>query len=375
MKTRNIGIAAVLMALLSLFSCVKKKDFDFDRLSSDIEISPTLIFPLLNTKMSVEDFVTVSDVNEAQTVVSYLDDGLAVFNYFDTMTSYIPYPGNPDEDIVTLPIEGEIAISIFEQNASYKDIKLLLKEVAFELFTTTNASIKESEVKNIVITIFDDKSNSVVVKLDDFLFNIEKNKRCQVNIWNITEEFYQIVPHRLHYSFDFVYDKRMISGIESDEIVNKMEGLLDFSLYGYVGGLKLVDTISLQQTMSDLPDIEELNMYLTFKNNFPFSLDVQIYFLDENYTLKDSLFLSEELISSAPVTHECASGISEKEVEVNYGAERAKNLQTARYISLSANLETYKIEEENLVKIFKDNFFGIGMTVKVKESVNLNEFL
>lgn len=375
MKKRKAQIIVALVIVLSFFSCIEKKDFDFDRLSSDIEVNPSFILPLLNTSMSVEDFVSFSNVNEGKAKISYLPDGLVAFSYSYTTTENIPYGDHPHEDFITTSFEGEISISLFDQNSSYGDIKFLLEDVSFELFTKTNASIKGCGIKDIVVTLFDDKDNHVTIPLDDIIFNIDKNVRSRVGGWNITEEFYKIVPHKLHYSFSLVYQKDQIEGVENGTIVNEIDGSLSFSLHGYMGGLKLLDTTRLNQTMEDLPDIEELDLHVVFENNFPFSFGTQIYFLDEDYRLRDSLFQVEEWIESAPVTNESASGISEKKVKVSYNSERAKNLQAARYIALFLKIETHKFDEEESVKIFRDNHLGINLIIEMEETINLNEVL
>ncbi len=76
-------VACLLLILGTLFSCVRKKDFNFDKIKWD-DITPSWGIPIVNTKMSVAEVV---NKNTSPVIIEVGPDGLITFIYRDTVVT------------------------------------------------------------------------------------------------------------------------------------------------------------------------------------------------------------------------------------------------------------------------------------------------
>lgn len=145
---------------------------------------------------------------------------------------------------------------------------------------------------------------------------------------------------------------------------------LELPMFGSINKLTLKDTIDFK--LENIKDIETLSFNLTTINAFPLSVTVQVYFVDENQQILDSLISTgEELISSAiidgPPDYKVISP-TEKSIITHLPAHRVENLEKAKKIIITAVLSS---TSGSLMKIYSTNYIDLKIGVKAKFDTEL----
>ncbi|MEM6801421.1 MAG: hypothetical protein AAF696_08455 [Bacteroidota bacterium] len=98
----------------------------------------------------------------------------------------------------------------------------------------------------------------------------------------------------------------------------------------------------LELELTSMDEVEEASLTLITENGFPLDLKVQLYFLDRQGVVQDSLFDSfAQLLSAAPVdANGKVSQISESTVEIELNADRWYRLQNSAEIRVKAEIAT-----------------------------------
>ncbi len=127
----------------------------------------------------------------------------------------------------------------------------------------------------------------------------------------------------------------------------------------------------------DFGDVSDHINSLTFRvevdNWLPLDVDLQVYFLDELYTLVDSLFDSpERILGSDPESLDADGRITSPEnkvTEIVFEKEDLDRLQPAKYMKLSADLATTD-QGQPPVKIY--SYYTIDFKLAIRANFRLN---
>lgn len=118
--------------------------------------------------------------------------------------------------------------------------------------------------------------------------------------------------------------------------------------------------------------LEELNLYFKFNNGFPFNIEAQAYFVDENYNKVDSIFPVEggQLIWKSGIID--ANGIvtapSKTDVNISINHEKAKKLydREVKFILVKSQLSTGLLGSPEFVKLLNTYAIDVGLSIEVK---------
>lgn len=127
----------------------------------------------------------------------------------------------------------------------------------------------------------------------------------------------------------------------------------------------------------DFGDVSDHINSLTFRvevdNWLPLDVNLQVYFLDELYTLVDSLFDSpERILGSDPESLDADGRITSPEnkvTEIVFEKDDLDKLKPAKYIKLSADLATTDLGQPP-VKIY--SYYTIDFTLAIRADFRLN---
>ena len=144
----------------------------------------------------------------------------------------------------------------------------------------------------------------------------------------------------------------------------------------------LEDTIDLD--LSNMEDnaelIEKVNLMLEVSNGLPLDIDFQLYFLDENYSVVDTMFGENfrPVISSGIVDATEGTVVSPgvKTSIVEFSNTEIKNLGSVRYGRIRAGLKTPSGSSGELlsVKFYTDYKVDFNLSVDIDVKANTNDF-
>ncbi len=146
---------------------------------------------------------------------------------------------------------------------------------------------------------------------------------------------------------------------------------IEVPLEGKIGGFVIQDTLDL--SLGNINEIDNVTFKVITTNAFPLSADVQVYFTDSNYVVKDSLITTgQRIIMSGivdPVTKKVTSPTT-KYSDIILDNPRVMHLLSAKKMIIRAKLTSYNYNLGQTVKIFKDNYIDVKLGVKAKLKAN-----
>ncbi|MDD3685382.1 MAG: hypothetical protein PHE56_01320 [Bacteroidales bacterium] len=164
-----------------------------------------------------------------------------------------------------------------------------------------------------------------------------------------------------------------------------VEVVMELPLWGYVYNFHTRDTmdVDVSDLFNDYNPLKRALVRIDIQNGFPVETFGQVYFVDENYQVLDSLFYTyqERLLSAADVD---ANGrvleFSRKITKIEYDSERLEKLRTCKYIIYAGQANSTDANTNEVVKIYSDYRikFDIGFEVDLGLEGNIdsiqNEF-
>jgi len=156
-----------------------------------------------------------------------------------------------------------------------------------------------------------------------------------------------------------------IRGFLTDESFYKVQVEVELPMFGWARGFVATDTFDID--FSEYNDIKEVEFKLVSDNGTPLDIASQLYFLDAEDNILDSLLTTQEsLIAAAPVN---AEGIVEepfsKSTIIPYSAERFDGVRSATKAILETAFSTVNNGAVS-VKVFAKDEVSIRMGMKLK---------
>lgn len=217
--------------------------------------------------------------------------------------------------------------------------------------------------------------------LNQILYNptsIQPEINAPENVGDYVSTFYKL-SNEEGYISDLLspMDKDLIYGIHAiinsndqnnQSFIHRDHGVsasldVEIPLYGRVGNIEFSDTLEFNID-SQISEIEEMIIKTNMESYFPANAYLQIYFLDENYVLTDSLYGDDfELpIIASPELNADGRPINQDPVlttkEANVTAQTIANIYECRYLVLNYSFETAGFDEQTNVKIFDDYYIN-----------------
>lgn len=152
----------------------------------------------------------------------------------------------------------------------------------------------------------------------------------------------------------------------------KVSAAIELPLWGKADFLILPDTIVFDYLSSAIPppeEIEKLIVRASITNSFPVTVYPQIYLLDENYMMLDSLFTGKEKIEGAGDTN--GDGIADPHkqppIDIDLPRSRIDNLLNSRYLLAKGRIMTTDFPALD-VKLYSSYFldYNVGVIARLK---------
>ncbi len=170
-------------------------------------------------------------------------------------------------------------------------------------------------------------------------------------------EAFNIAPENLYYKFTGQTNPdgdSLASNFVNDTSRISMRVGVELKLFTAISEYKIQDTLDF--TLNDVQQIENLLVRINTTNGFPLNATVQLYFVNDNFIVLDSLITDPDLtvLPGAPVSGAPdyrATVPAHKMTDVNLTSARINHIINAKKMILKAGLST---SNEQLIKIYSD---------------------
>ena len=138
---------------------------------------------------------------------------------------------------------------------------------------------------------------------------------------------------------------------------------IEIPMYGRVGDISFNDTLEFDLGQR-LSEIDSLIIKTNMESYFPANAYLQVYFLDENYDVTDSLYLDDfDLpIIASPELGADGRPVSEEPVlttkEASVVSSSIDNIVGSKYLVLKYSFETADFDDDANVKIYEDYYIN-----------------
>lgn len=155
--------------------------------------------------------------------------------------------------------------------------------------------------------------------------------------------------------------------------------IMELPLWGYIYNFNVRDTldIDLSDLFSEDNPITRALLRVEFNNGFPVEAVSQVYFVDKNYQVLDSIFANgiERIIAPAVIDgNEKVTDFSQKITKIEYDLNRLDKIRKCKYVIIQAHAHTTNAASNKVVKIYKDYKikFDVGFEIDVEYNGNID---
>lgn len=155
--------------------------------------------------------------------------------------------------------------------------------------------------------------------------------------------------------------------------------IMELPLWGYIYNFNVRDTldIDLSDLFSEDNPITRALLRVEFNNGFPAEAVSQVYFVDKNYQVLDSIFANgiERIIAPAVIDgNGKVTDFSQKITKIEYDLNRLDKIRKCKYVIIQAHAHTTNAASNKVVKIYKDYKikFDVGFEIDVEYNGNID---
>ncbi len=151
-----------------------------------------------------------------------------------------------------------------------------------------------------------------------------------------------------------------------------IEAGVELPLTGYGYNWVLGDTVELGLAVSEQQNLKSGVLRLNLENTFPIDVTMQVYFLDENLVVKDSLFGGTDDFVRSGVLDANGRVIAPTKTikDIPANNEKIRNITASKYVVMRAGLQTKDGPQKRDIKIYSDYYIKIKMGIKAELTYN-----
>jgi hypothetical protein len=204
----------------------------------------------------------------------------------------------------------------------------------------------------------------VIPSVRSFIIN-EQNS----NVLN----FIQLFPDELIYNIDITTNPlgNISGGNDFLEIENGLSVNLDaeIPLNFYANNLTFLDTLEID-FKENLDDVKNIELTLLAKNKLPLSAKLQVYMVDIDNMLTDSISNSPINIQSAVIgSNFTSSAFTNSQVKIPFNQQKTENLKQSKKLIIKASFSTPLPNQK--IRILEEDKIEINIGAKALYNVNL----
>lgn len=378
-------VAFVALSLLLQYSCKDQYDFSMDNLSTSVEETSEFALPIADASIKLSELLPdqtdgsriliIDPDNFMRLEMNFDIKGVPASEYFNGDYSG---PTVPDinyqvgTQVIDLKLnkfvaEGEFYIAdpkITISIKNYWDVPTQFRLKDFYFYEEpTSAGVP------ITGSILDWHTVNRPLSPGDFAMTDIIMDRITTN--NL-DDFFAAMPHHISFGADFQtitdpptsYD---ISPTSVDSVNMKVEIPLNLRATNLV----LNDTIDFnlgESIGNDTSTVKFIELSMILDNGFPLDIAAQIYFVDENYQVLDSISSDLIRVASASVS---GSVVKQSTININkfpLESQKLQNLLQSKYLWPKIKINTAGAANNETVKLYSTYEVGLklGALIKLK---------
>jgi hypothetical protein len=188
-------------------------------------------------------------------------------------------------------------------------------------------------------------------------------------------EILSILPNHMFFDFDIELNKdgKVYDNFALDTSTIKMDVELELPLHGRTENWTVVQDNDFE--MPELvDDVEKVQFNIVIENGFPMEAEMQLYFVDSNDVVFDSLLTTSDYIfRSAKIDNEGKVSEPTKTVtSIEVYRERVDEIKNTRKLRLQTRLSTTNNGQTD-IKIYSHYIFDVKLSLLAKVKKDLNE--
>ncbi len=176
-----------------------------------------------------------------------------------------------------------------------------------------------------------------------------------------------LTPEDKFVSYDFAFRTLPEGGMASvsDQSSLGLRARVNLPLTGYAEGWVISDTLSLTADIEE-GDFESANILVNITNQFPVNAELQVYFMDNDGVVLDSLLDGPTQIIPTGTVDPATRRITVAQAthDIGLDADQIANLVKTDKIFIRAELATADAQNQTQVSIYKDYFMEISLGLK-----------
>ena len=374
----HFGMFTLFALLLLQNACKDSFVFNMENIKTEGTITPKYAVPLIDASFILEELLPDDEdlnryliIDDDNFITIAFKDRVAEYSIEEYMNGaplsgpslpYIQYTIDPqviDLNFNTLLGDGSIyfanpSMKLFITN--YWDIPSRFKFTDFYYYEEENSL--PIPVTGSVITDWHDIARPSSFG-DSVIFEIVMDTATS----NI-DEMISALPHHLSFGADFETTPGDPYNLPAGS-VNKLDVEVHIPLELSLSNIVLTDTMDFDLNVNtDSTKINSLTINLAAQNGFPMGMNSQIYFVDENYTIIDSLFTNRLNLEPATVSNGVVDQSVNTKESINISADRMDKILEARYLIPHILFRT--TDADNIqVKLYTSYDFGLNLSALI----------
>ena len=359
-------------------------NFSFKEIKTEGTITPTYAVPLIDADFTLEELLP--DSTELNRFLEIDQDGFMTLVYKQSLSDVTvrdfldgaPYPiglSGPslpafDYNLGGANIDLDLAIDLNGGTVTFFDPKLRVYitnywniPLHFNITDMKYYTENDSVGKNVTGSFITDTHilNSPAT-LNDSVSTVLEMNTSNSNI----DEVLSAIPNRIYVNADVGTSGQSTPFDLNGAYDNKAEMEILIPLNLSMNNIAFTDTMDFDLGVNtDSVSITSLALNLDLNNGFPLGIKTQVYFLDSNYVIIDSLFDKLLDILPADVNNGIVNTPSETKVTVDIPENKMDHVLNAKYLMPNLILRTTDAENFVPVKLYSTYDLGIKMSAKM----------
>ena len=377
----------LIFAILIINSCNKDSyNFDFVGIKVEGSLTPSYAVPLVDANFTLEEFIPDSDSLDRFLTID--DDGFITIGYTDQVAEYLIEDFMGDE-----PLSGS-SLPFLEYSIDPQIINLNLNN----LLNGGSIYFANPTLKIIITNYWDIPAK---FRLKDFYYYEEENSPAipvtgpAISIWDTIpgppnmgdsiiheivldtassniDELLSAMPHHLSLGAEFETIPGAPYNLPAGS-TNKVGIEVSIPMDLRLSNIQFTDTLDFDLGINtDSAKLTNLAINFAAENGFPIGMKTQVYFVDSNYVVLDSLFTDGRFdLQAAKVSNGQTSESVKSKVTMEFSDDRMDKILGAKYLIPNILFNSTDAQNNKNVKLYSTYQFGIKLGSKADMEITM----
>lgn len=384
---KKIKLLSLIFTILIINSCSDSYNFNLENIEVEGSLTPSIAAPLIDADFTLEELLP--DDSDLNRYLIIDDDNFITIAYKDEVAEYLiddfmngaPLSGDYlpfiqfsiDPQIINLNLNTVLSQgSIYFANPSFKIIITNYWDIPAKFRFRDFYYYEEEDSEAIpvtgpIVTEWHNIPSPGPIHGDSIIYEIVLDT-ANSNV----DELISALPHHISFGADF----ETIPGGKYDlpaGSINKVGIEVSLPLELRLSNIVFTDTLDFDLGLdSDSANVTNLTINFAADNGFPLGMKTQVYFVDENYMVIDSLFTDGHFnLEPASVSNGKTTESVNSKVTIEISGDRMDKISAAKYLMPNILFNSTDAENNVNVKLYSTYEFGLKLSAKVDLDIEI----